>query len=101
MTIARELEARLFELADPKTKWVQDSPRNPGEQCLVVRYPEGGVRNWQVPWEIETSTWLREFVSGYADGMTPTGFNDRVAKSRDEVLWMLQEAIDQARWEGV
>ena len=94
MTVAQELEDRLWYLADPKVKWVQRWPVG-AEVCLVRG---NGVRSG-LAFSPTANDWLIEFVRLYA-GMLPSYFNDR-ARRREEVLWLLEEAVEQARWEGV
>lgn len=101
MTIAQQLEARLFELADPAVTWVQHPPSWPGEQCLLIR--RLGVPDRPVAvFEHKVYEWLTEFIRDYSDSSQTAGWwKDRTAQSREDVLWMLQEAIDEAKWEGV
>lgn len=91
MSIAEELEQRLWYLADPQVKWVPRTPNDFYEACLVL----GGCALSNL-----TQAWLNGFCLDY-DGCWAVCFNDDTCNRREQVLWMLEEAIDQARWEGV
>lgn len=97
MTIAQELEERMWYLADPKVRWVQGNPVELNESCLL----HDGIATYP-GFSPEARRWLDEFcyyyVGASASAMT---FNDVTAKTRRDVILMLEEAIDQAKWEGV
>lgn len=125
MSIAQQLEDRLMILADTKVKWVRGTPSKKGQSCLVIDYDKG---HRSIPLSSSALTWLGNFISDYSREADPngddgcdtllvapirglenrkftdpraSGFNDHLAHDRTEVLWALEEAIDQAKWEGV
>lgn len=92
MTIAQELEDRMWYLADPATRWVNGLPVN-SQSCLLYDGPSLGMSR-------DAANWLRTFFYATED-VDPVGFNDAPGRTRDDVIERLQEAVDQARWEGV
>lgn len=109
--VASELRDRLFYLADPKVRWVRGLPQRSNQSCLL--YDHVGGAEISVALTPTTETWLYDFVFKYTDGefvgdplwpgtdlgVDPVEFNE--TSSRQEVLWMLEEAVDEAIWEGV
>ena len=98
-TIADELEDRLWYLADPAVVWVPGEPHG-GESCLIMDVV--GETSWIISYDAEL--WLRGFVIDYQSDQQnrqPWLSEWNEGRTRDEVLWMLEEAVDQARWEGV
>jgi hypothetical protein len=98
-TIAQELEERLFYLADPDVTWVRGNPQRSGQACMV-HDGVGGHLAAISALSLPARAWLRNFMLDVEDEL-PTQFNDHHAKSRWNVLERLEEAVDQARWEGV
>jgi len=116
MTIAQELEDRMWTLADPAVEWVKRCPYSPGEACLVCDAPplEAKKHQWVMPskkhqWVMPSSAqqWLDHFIAEYAlEGGAAYAcggvmWNDHPNRTLDQVLWMLEEAVDQAKAEGV
>lgn len=99
-TIAQEIENRMWYLADPAVRWVPRHP-NVGESCLLYdALVTGGVALSTQALSYSATNWLDEFIHD-VEGVWATTFNDRRARSRDDVIERLEEAVDQARWEGV
>lgn len=112
-TIAQEIEGRLFYLADPAVRWVRRAPTVEGCSCLTHDGP-----STETVWSGPAYKFLTGFVSDYAayaarrinDGArrqsTPglggwlVEFNLTVA-SREALLWMLEEALDEALEQGI
>ena len=97
-TIADELEDRLWYLADPAVVWVNHLPHN-GQSCLILdaQHSHDHIRDI-FGMSKAARLWLEKFLD--VDCQSPAIFNDH-CRTRDEVLWMLEEAVEQARWEGV
>lgn len=105
MSISKELENRLFYLADPKIVWRRGQPCKSGQACLVEDFdPVRGVTvdGLTITAQFFLDRFVRYYAANDADSFpTAVGFNDQIAKSRQEVLWMLEEAIAEAKEQGV
>jgi hypothetical protein len=97
MSIADDLEKVLFGVAD---KWCQGTADNGnGYHCLVGW--TGLVERGHPYTNTNCETYLNDFLSDYTDyrNCTAIGFND--SHTHQEVIWMLEEAIDDARERGL
>jgi len=107
--IAKQLRKRREFLSDRRNvRWVQRMPQEQGESCLILDGPRHtpGLSD-------EATDFLDWFLEEYANGleeredlgenwtMDCVDFNDTMVKSRDEVLWMLDEAADAAKEAGL
>jgi hypothetical protein len=104
--IVQELTDQLAYLSDPEVVWVPACPDD-GQSCLVVSIPTGDV-DCVYAFSNPTVQFLTRFLTEYDRSdydlnelIDPVEWNDHYAKSRDEVLWMLEEAIDLAEALGV
>lgn len=99
--VADELEGKLWEVAGPG--WVRYCPNAVGETCLVVTKVSDiayvdSRDNW-VWLSSTTELFLAEFIQDYSDWAGPIAFNDY--STQEEVVWMLEEAIDEAKELGL
>jgi hypothetical protein len=97
--IIAELEANLFEIADPATDWISGPLRMEKPcRCLALRRTD----RWALPVDTfsdSTYEFLSDFAYGYsdnADWLGAIGFNDTPGRQRIEVVWFLEEALDDA-----
>lgn len=108
MTIAQELKRRREYLSDPTVDWVSRAPRFDGEACLIADCPVDR-RELRLALTHGAELFLDDFVREYgAEGENPSSmpisaaeFNDAYCTSREQVLWMLDEAVDQAKFLGI
>lgn len=107
MKISEEIDRQICILSDPKVKWVQHEPYASSNQaCAVIYYPKKNPLKVFILSK-ETMEWLSRFVELYVYGSKQvyeysiSRWNDYSAGSRQEVIWMLEEAYDQALWEGL
>lgn len=105
--IAQQIEDRIAILCDPKTVHVHHYPRRPHQSCAVV--DDDGERA-RIFFSRDALIWLNDFtgraaaadrreVGRYRPNLT--AFNDYHAKSTEEVVWLLQDALEEAIEEGV
>ncbi len=95
MTIAKEIEDQLMYLADPTTRWVKYFPHLKFEACAARRsclVLHKGLSSKAI-----------DFVESVLDSDYDSIFqwNDVFAQSKQEVIWVLEEALDIAEKEGI
>jgi hypothetical protein len=103
MTIAEQIWGQICVLSDPDTIWVRGTPNDVGESCAVF-YKYRMFMTFSV--SRETRYFLNDFTSDYSatDGrnyISIVRFNDHIAESVDEVIWLLEEAYNLAEEEGL
>ncbi len=100
--IAADLYDRLFYLADPSTVWVRGNPAQ-GQSCLLydcplVRY--SGLLALIDPAQIFIEQFIEADFKSETHGVffwvSIARWNDYVATSKEEVLWLLEDALDEA-----
>jgi hypothetical protein len=109
VTIAAELKNRHAYLSDHRVRWVQTVPVGPRQACLLDNGDPLGSQDSNPALSDEATAFLDWFVGGYAElpadhperQLDALCFNDDVARSRQDVLWMLEEAADEAKALGL
>lgn len=121
-SISKDIWEQICFLADPTTKWVRELPRKENTACAIVRVTlEDGHLKWgsfikhgglDAPARefirfhlMETETpLLPSFESPFPIKPRPYPvhlWNDQVAKNKQEVIWLLEEAYYLAKDMGL
>lgn len=110
MSVEEELRGQKDFLALPTTRWRRGTPAQKNEACMVYRhygvnsglgYSGLGLVAMSLPALQWLARWMKHRNDPNGPRHIPIGWNDSCAKSKEQVIEMLEKAIAAAGEEGV